>query len=84
MRHHKGSERGKVGPVRRVFRGIFFLAAAPVFIGIGLIMLPFMLVGRLLGFRGPRGKFAKHGFGCHGRHRSGGKDDTIGDARAAA
>ena len=85
MRHHRGSEGSNIGPVRRVFRGIFFFAAAPVFIGIGLIMLPFMLVARLFGFRGPKGKFSKHGYGCRGRRGSGRQQgDTVSDAGAAA
>ena len=85
MRHHKGSEASNIGPVRRVLRGVFFLAAAPVFIGIGLITLPFMLVARLFGFRGPQGKFGKHGFGCRGRRGSGGQEgDQVRDAGAAA
>lgn len=83
MRHYRGSESGNVGPVRRIFRGLFFLVAAPVFIGVGLIMLPFVLVARLLGFRGPVGRFGKHGFGCRGR-RGSGQSETLRDAEATA
>jgi len=79
MRHHKGSESRSVGPIRRAFRGLFFLAAAPVFIGIGLIMLPFVLIARLLGFQGPKRRFAGHG--CRRRH---GAVDQTGDAGAVA
>ncbi len=83
MRHHKHSEGRSIGPVRRFFRGIFFLAAAPVFIAVGLIMLPFALIARAFGFRGPMGKFGKHG--CRGRRgASDSQTKTFTDAGAAA
>lgn len=81
MRHHKDSEGRNIGPVRRAFRGLFFLAAAPVFIGVGLILLPFMVVARLFGFRGPQGRFAKHG--CGGRERRSSGDQQGGSVRDA-
>ena len=82
MRYRKDSEGGNIGPVRRVFRGIFLLLAAPVFIGVGLIMLPFVLIARLLEFRGPKGH---HGFGCSGRgKRQDTHATTVEDAGATA
>ena len=82
MRHTSNSEGGGVGPVRRILGGLFMLVAAPVFIGIALIALPFMLVARLLGFRGPQGKFGKHGGGCRGRRGPGPRSEATADAAA--
>ena len=75
MRHHKGSEASNIGPVRRVLRGVFFLAAAPVFIRDRSDHVAVHALSRgSSGSAGPQGKFGKHGFGCRGRRGSGGQE----------
>ena len=81
MRYLSGSEGARVGPVRRALRGLFLLVAAPVFIGVGLVMLPFMLLARLLGFRGPKGR---SGMGCPARRGHGQGTGATADGGAAA
>lgn len=93
---HRGWSRGEdVGILPRIGGVLLFILFLPVMVAggllmlaLGLIMLPFMLIARLLGFRPPDGPphgGGRHGWGCHGR-RHGGKDrvEGVGDADPAA
>lgn len=83
MRHRGDWNRENVGPIRRVARGILFLLLTPVMLVVGIVMLPFVLIASLFGFR-PRSKFARHGCGAHRRGRGDGSNEDQTDGPAAA
>jgi hypothetical protein len=68
-RHHTDGPRPNI--VVRVLRGLVFLALLPAILVAGLILLPVVAIGRLVGL-GPRGR----GHGCRGR---GGRPGDAGD-----
>lgn len=85
MRHRKWSNQEDVGPLRRFARGIGLLLLTPVLLVVGIIMLPFLLIARLFGFK-PGKRFARHGCGGRGRgcRRDGEQGQEPGDAAPTA
>ena len=85
MRHREGSNQESVGPLGRFARGIGLLLLAPIAFVVGILLLPFALIARLLGFK-PGKHFARHrsGGGGRGCRRRGEPGQEAGDAPTTA